>query len=310
VREADSATFRILQKTYRRVSGLFDSDADVIIEPLRLGFSLCFRHDMDRIDAQGLGAFVEGDTGLPPSTLFFLEDQWRRFPDAIRKLADEAHYEVAVHSEAKPTPWCWSLHQLSRWIERSYGRRLKAQVRRFESRTGVTSSGHAAHAVNNYLPFQGWINWNIIENCSLRVGLDYVSDWRLPSRVAEGEPFPPPWPAYRRRRGDRSIVVLPTSWDDKFFFYSYEDHFMRAVATPDVPYRPDVLDAAFSSVLRQAELCRRFETPLVLNIHPWHSVSNGQPQFLELKRRLTDWARDAEVPILTCAGLCKQATGQ
>ncbi|HJN28852.1 MAG TPA: hypothetical protein QF604_13125, partial [Candidatus Latescibacteria bacterium] len=72
---------------------------------------------------------------------FFLEDQWRRFPDAIRKLSDKAHYEIAVHSEAKPTPWCWSLHQLSRWIERSYGRRLKAQVRRFEARTGVTSKG-------------------------------------------------------------------------------------------------------------------------------------------------------------------------
>lgn len=307
VREADSATFRAMRGVYRRLQRSLDSDCDVEIEPLHLGFALCFRHDMDRIDHNSLAAFVEVDRELPNSTLFFLQDQWQRFPGPIRDLLATARYEVSLHSEAKPTPWCWSLHQLSRWIERSYARRLRAQVRRFESATSIPCEGHAAHAVNNYLPFQGWINWNIIENCSLRAGLRYVADWRLPSRVAEGEPFPPPWPAYRRRRGDSSIVVLPASWDDKFFFYSYEDHHMRVTAPADVPYRPGVEDAAFESAVEQAERCRALDTPFILNIHPWHSVANGQPQFLNLKRRLADWARSQDVPIRTCADLAAAA---
>ena len=169
------------------------------VKKIRLGFSLCFRHDMDRMTERDLDSFVKQEEDLgAASSLFFLESQFARFPQAIRSL-DREKYECALHSEAKPSPFCWSLFQLSRLLEHSYSSRLKKQAKRFDRSIG-RGLGHAAHSVNNYLPFQGWINWNIIENASLASGFEYISDWRLPSRVAEGEEFMPPWPAYVRKR--------------------------------------------------------------------------------------------------------------
>ena len=288
-----------LKTAYRRVQPYLDSDADVEVVPIRLGFSVCFRHDMDLMSERDLDTFVRQEESFDaPSTLFFLESQFDRFADRIRSL-DQRKYECALHSEAKPSPLCWSLFQLSRLLERSYARRLSRQASRFE-RSIWKPLGHAAHSVNNYLPFQGWINWNIIENASLRSGFDYVSDWRLPSRVAEGEEFMPPWPAYVRRRKDREILVLPTSWDDKYFFYSYEDLHIREMASKDTAYRDRDAGAALASALAQGEKCRSLETPFILNIHPWHAVGNGRQQFLELKQSLIEWSREQRVPVLRC----------
>ena len=299
MREGQGRLHGALRQLYRQLQSYLDTDADVEIVPVELGFSVTFRHDMDRVDASTFDDFLRLEERIEaPSTLFFLQSQFSSFPERIGNL-DRQKFELALHSEAKATPLCVSLFQLSRLMERGYARRLQRQQRRFARALGATP-GHAAHSVNNYLPSQGWINWNIIENASLRAGFAYVSDWRLPSRIAEGEEFLPPWPAYLRRRGKRSILVLPTRWDDKYFFYSFEDHYIRQIAPNTIPYRPLDADEAWNSFLVQAERCRALATPCVLNIHPWHAASNGQPQFYDLKRRIIDWCGDKEVPILRC----------
>jgi hypothetical protein len=299
MREGQGRLYGALRKLYGQFQSYLDTDTDVEIAPVALGFSVTFRHDMDRFDANTFDDFLRLEEQIDaPSTLFFLQSQYTDFPERIGSL-DRDKFELALHSEAKATPICWSLFQLSRLAERGYARRLQHQHRRFARELGA-SQGHAAHSVNNYLPFQGWINWNIIENASLRAGFAYVSDWRLPSRVAEGEEFMQPWPAYLRRRGAHTILVLPTCWDDKYFFYSYEDHYIRRTAPDTVPYRPRGTDEAWHSFLRQAESCRTLNTPCVLNIHPWHAASNGQPQFYDLKRRIIDWCVEQDVPIRQC----------
>ena len=299
MRERRGLPYEIGRRAYRRLRRFFDSDCDVEIEPLQLGFAVCFRHDMDNFDASNFADFLAIEQEIAaPSTLFFMEEQFTTFGDQIRRL-DPDRYECGLHSEAKPTPWCWSLPQVSRWLECSYAWGLRRQVRLYRRALGVPR-GHSAHAVNNYLPFQGWINWNIIENASLRAGLDYISDWRLPARTAEGEEFQPPWPAYRRRRGAEQILVLPTSWDDKYFFYSYEDQRIRQLAPADQSYRSNCIEAAWNSFLRQAEHCRALQTPAIVNIHPWHAACNSQPIFYDFKQRVVEWCRREYIDIKRC----------
>lgn len=299
MREASSLLYDTSRGIYRRLRRYFDSDLDVEIEPVELGFSVCFRHDMDNFDAGNFAAFLDLERSIDSgSTLFFMQGQFTAFPDQIRDL-DADKYECALHSEAKSVPLCWSLYQLSRWLERGYARRLRSQAHLF-GRILDNPLGHSAHSVNNYLPFQGWINWNIIENATLRAGLPYISDWRLPARTAEGEDFQPPWPAYWRRRGQDRLLVLPTCWDDKYFFYSYEDQRIRKLAVDAGPYRPGGIDGSWNSLLRQMEHCRALNTPAIVNIHPWHSACNGQPNFYDLKRRIIDWCQDQDVPIRQC----------
>ncbi len=302
MKEVTPGSAGLYKKIYRRIQRFLDSDVDVEVEPANVGFCVCFRHDMDRFDERNFESFVRlEETVEASSTLFFLESQFTRFPEKISQL-DKTKYEIALHSEAKPTPFCISLHQLSRVLEFAYARSLRKQVRKFASNIGLPL-GHAAHSVNNYLPFQGWINWNIIENASLRCRFSYVSDWRLPSRIAEGEEFVPAWPAYFRRRGGSSILVLPTSWDDKYFFYSYEDLHFRRLASEEVAYRDCSAKAAFGSVLQQVAVCRSLNTPFVLNIHPWHAACNGQNQFYDLKKFLIDWCNSEGVRIARCADI-------
>ena len=296
--ESESRSGRLLRRIYGEFQKHLDSEFDAEINPQQLGFSVCIRHDMDRFDERGFEEFLRLDDSIDaPSTLFFLDSQYSKFPQRIRDLST-GKYERALHSESKPVPYCISVHQASRLLERAYARRLRRQKRKFD-RIFAGCEGHAPHSVNNYLPFQGWINWNIIESASLRSGFAYLSDWRLPSRVAEGEEFPPPWPAYVRRRGLSEILVLPTSWDDKYFFYSFEDQNFRKLVPESVNYRPIAVEEAFASVRKQAEACRELTSPFVINIHPWHSVCNKQPQFMELKRRLVGWCLEHGIPMVT-----------
>jgi hypothetical protein len=299
MKERNGTVHSFLRRVYAGMVPWLDSDSGVEISPLSLGFSVCFRHDMDSLQESHLEQFIEQEGPLEASsTLFFLESQWRAYGSKIRSLNPDK-YECALHSEAKPSPRCWALFQLSGLVERAYARRLKRQCAGFRSRVGEVY-GHAAHAGNNYLPFQSWINWNIIENASLRCGFSYVSDWRLPCRMAEGEEFLPPWTSYLRQKSGSQILVLTTSWDDKYFMFSYEDLQIRKLATAETAYRPRSAEDGFASVMRQAEHCRRLDTPLVLNIHPWHTIGNGQSQFLELKRLVIEWCRSERVPIMRC----------
>ena len=103
------------------------------------------------------------------------------------------------------------------------------------------------------------------------------------------------------------MLVLTTSWDDKYFLYSYEDVHIRQLASEDAAYRPRSAKEAFASVVKQAEHCRRMETPLVLNIHPCHTIGGGQEQFYELKRIIVEWCASEEVPILCCRDYLEMA---
>jgi len=142
MKEDDGRFFHLLRKIYRRLQGYLDSESDVEVRPVELGFSVCFRHDMDRFDEHSFDAFLRLEEEIDaPSTLFFLEGQFTRYAGRIRQL-DAGKYESALHSEAKSTPACWSLFQLSRLLERGYARRLKRQKRNFRRAIGP-SHGHS-----------------------------------------------------------------------------------------------------------------------------------------------------------------------
>ena len=44
MRERQDGLFRLLKKIYSGLQGYLDSDVDVEIQPIKLGFSICFRH--------------------------------------------------------------------------------------------------------------------------------------------------------------------------------------------------------------------------------------------------------------------------
>ena len=108
MRERQDGLFRLLKKIYSGLQGYLDSDVDVEIQPIKLGFSICFRHDMDRFDERGFDEFMQFEEQFDaPATLFFLESQVSRFGERIRKVTGEK-FEMALHSEAKPNlihPW-------------------------------------------------------------------------------------------------------------------------------------------------------------------------------------------------------------
>ena len=114
MRERQDGLFRLLKKIYSGLQGYLDSDVDVEIQPIKLGFSICFRHDMDRFDERGFDEFMQFEEQFDaPATLFFLESQVSRFGERIRKVTGEK-FEMALHSEAKPNS---SLARGVQWTE-------------------------------------------------------------------------------------------------------------------------------------------------------------------------------------------------
>lgn len=226
-------------------------------EPVRPLRALGVRHDLDRLDTRGIEAWASRDRGVTsaPATLFGFRHQ--RIPES---------YEAGLHSQARPwvIPSCFQLLPLVAW---RYHRNLRRELRRRPAR------GHAPHAQHNYLGFQSWYDWDCIEAASAGL-VDYVSDWRLPVRVPDGEPWPRVHAPYDRVYRGRRVRVLPTAWDD-----------CRG-GDPDAP-------------LRQLEDCCEREIPCIVALHACNHLH-------ELKGRLVRAARHAGVPILSLGEIAER----
>ena len=103
MKEGSGPLTPLLRGVYHRAERWLSSGVDVEVEPLTLGFSVCFRHDMDNLEEGHLDRFLELEAPLGcKSTLFFLESQVRGFASRIRNL--DSRFECTLHSEAKPSP--------------------------------------------------------------------------------------------------------------------------------------------------------------------------------------------------------------
>ncbi len=281
------------------------------VTPVHTGYCLCFRHDMDSIStAELLQAFLEQDAAnAQPSTLFVLEED---FPTCAERVADMLGrgYELQLHSEAKPAI-VYSNRWLPAegWLTWRYAANLRRQQSKLERSLGTMAvRGHCPHAGNNYLYFANYLNWNLIERASTDAGYDYLSDWRLPARTPEGEPFPAPLPPHWHHNPENdSCLILPTQWDDKFFFLNYEACHLGG-RNPH-QHTDSLLDEAFDSVLAQATICERNGWPLIINLHPIHMLNPDRP-VATLKTRLCEWAMATGVPIRTLGTLAGLARTQ
>lgn len=264
--------------------------------------ALCFRHDMDGCEGKELESFVrtERELGLP-STCFFLRWQVERFGPQMAQVAETGD-EIALHSEARPRlehSVVWLL-----WLtEAAYRRRLRSQAR-WIARRGFPPEGHAPHSIHNYLGFQNWINWNTIELATLGTGLRYISDWRIIARAPEGaSDFGHPLPPFYRVSARGSVLVIPTSWDDKYFFSSYEDRLIGGAA--DSQFSGRTVEQALESLTALLETCAGRNIPLVINLHPIHALRGGLDLF-GLKKHLAARAAERGIPVMTLARLAEQ----
>ena len=200
---------RLQRSLWRRyLRKRFDPETRSSVEPVESFCCLCFRHDMDLMGPTEIAEFRELDVRLGlPSTCFFLTYQLRRAAEEIKKLAGTG-CEIELHSEARPicvgsaVYWLW-------FAENAYRRGLKKQVRQMRKQ-GFDPQGHSPHSIHNYLGFQTWIDWNVIEQATVATGLKYLSDWRIIARSPEGtRTFPEPLPPFYRIMQGRRIMVLP-----------------------------------------------------------------------------------------------------
>ena len=265
------------------------------------GFCIGFRHDMDLIsDGDALDRFLEVDAPLGvASTCFFRLEDIARYRARARQLI-ETGIEVQLHSEARPRV-VLSLPKIPAegWLVYRYATNLARQKRALESLLGCQIAGHCPHAVNNYLYFNTYMNWSIIERATAMAGFRYLSDWRAPSRTSENESFPAPLPPYRHVvAGGATCLVLPTAWDDKYLFSSFEDIHIRRTLTNNTVGHSE--EEAFSNLLSQLRWCRRQDVPFILNLHPVHMLNPELPA-LSLKARLVSWARENDIQVRTLA---------
>lgn len=196
------------------------------LEPIQdAGFCLVFRHDMDDItDVARLATFLEMDAALGvQSTCFFRLGDAIKYPDMCCQM-QEMGYEVQLHSEARPsmilaTPSSWRYVptiSVEGYLFYRYKTNLERQKHRFKEAVNVKVTGHSPHATNNYLYFNTYMNWSIIERATVTAAFDYMCDWRLPSRTAENEEFPNPLPPrWHVVDGVGRSLILSTAWDDK-----------------------------------------------------------------------------------------------
>ncbi|HUU28950.1 MAG TPA: polysaccharide deacetylase family protein [archaeon] len=264
--------------------------------------ALCFRHDMDSCNRDDLLHFIEQEQEFSvPSTCFFLRYQVKEAPDLLAELSASGH-EIGLHSEARPF-WNTSLVQLLWFVEIGYRRKLRRQVN-WLRRRGFDPQGHSPHSINNYLGFQNWINWNVIEQATIGSGMKYISDWRIIASTPEGAPdFPEPLPPFYRVLNLRKILVIPTSWDDKFFFSSYEDRFIRK--NTNSAYKGRSLKEALDNIAFQLGLCIKAGIPFVVNLHPYNGL-RGKVEFGELKTQLIEMAKDRKIPVLALNDLAER----
>lgn len=308
MKERTGAAFEALKDWYNQLGRPLETESQVRIRPVKPFFRLAFRHDLDRMDSVDLDRFLRLHQPQPEkSTCFVLMNQFQSWPDLVRDL-DRAGHEVALHSEARPN-MLMGHAQTTRLIEMHYRRRLISQRKEAERLSRLEMIGHAPHSINNFLPFDLGMTWEIIGQATIGSGLGYVSDWEAVSRVSSGQAdFPLPLPPYIRLAGDRSktggaIVNLPTAWDDKFFFTSWADYHLRG--KKDM-FNDHTLDQAWQSLKAQAEACRAAGRPLVINLHPYWFTRKILPTW-ELKQKALDWAAEEGVEVVTLKELAYQA---
>lgn len=259
--------------------------------------AVAFRHDMDNIFDEGsLEKFLRQDEKNDfPSTLFFLNRQ-KLLLEKFGPLPEK--YEIALHSEARPL-LLWTLGA-TKLVVNNYAKNLRRQKKYL----GLMPAGHAPHAQHNYLCYNTLINWEMIAAATARCSFGYLSDWLVPSATPEGkERFATPYPMHFVFYDKNKTLVIPTAWDDKFFFVNNMQKNLYPHNHPLTPTNAKALESISNSL----ERCVSREIPFVINLHPCHwdnAVSAGH----HLKQDISVLAKEKGLAILPLAEIAKKAS--
>lgn len=299
---------RILLKTKGRIKSWMDGfyhsrtrgDLGVVD---KVGPGLALRHDLDLMDENQINSLmrVEEDLGVR-STCFVLEDQLKRCAGAVRSL-QSGGWDVQLHSEARPrffTTFTFSNPKYGTLLTQSgYARKLRRQKRRFV-RAGFPVLGHAPHGIHCCLDLSNESTWDVIERASRAAGFSWMAGYRSVFEVRGSAPFPEPIPPYRYKGGPgQDLTVYPVSWDDRFFFPSWEDRLMG---------RPPQTEAeGLISLDHTMERCESLGFPCVISLHPiwwfhrWDSrgMLPGPTYTHKLEKSAVEWHRSRGLPVRT-----------
>ncbi len=277
------------KKVQEYTDNYFTYNAEYKKTPMRNFSCLIFRHDMDAINEELFCRFIDKEKGSgSQASLFFRVVQFKKLKEAIKRI-DRKQYEIGLHSEANP--WLIpSRPEFAKVIEIMYRNKLQKQFKEAAFFSGLSLSGHSPHAFHNYLPFKSMMSWMIIEKASLGV-VDYLSDWKIPSRVPQGQDFPFCYEApYRVEIRASSMAVFQTCWDDKFFFTPEECESLG------IKKDKRSLEDGFESVKRHIDNCVRRNHPMVINLHPYLWFEDDS--YLQFKCLLRDYCQANKIQIM------------
>lgn len=270
----------------KKLKKYFDFEENILKEFIETEPCLIFRHDMDKITSDIFSQFIKDEIENDcASTYFFLKWQINSYGKQIYNFASDLR-EIGLHSEARPMLTV-GLAPYLKIVQGQYRRNLIRQTHYFAKRK-FKVEGHAPHASNNYLGFNNSTDWDIIESASTGTGLKYISSWRIPARTVNGENFAKSEGCYFQKFNDEKVLVIPTSWDDKYLSQYGKNKTKHSI------------DEAFESIIVEFDFSVKKGFPFVMNIHPWYWL-NKTLDTLKLKRMLINYALQNNIPIKTMA---------
>jgi hypothetical protein len=268
-------------------------------------FCIGFRYDMDDVDKEMMEMFCEfaGFLKNPHSTLFFLKTQLGILKNYFRHLPSSDSMEIQLHSTARPE--VFGIFS-PRYLAGRYRHKLTRQRKKFE-KSGFKIGGHSAHGTANYLYWDYHTNFQIICFATLKAGFTWLSDWFGIVQTARGYSFPEPSPPYVIKGSKANLLVLPTSWDDRFLQFVPERE--RLSKTLKRKSFNDIRN----DVLKQLEFCSAHNIPFIINLHPYNifkrnvRLQENAPTLLtELVKWLVAFARDNSIAIRSLSQIATQ----
>jgi hypothetical protein len=249
----------------------------------------------------------ESEIGHPPATLFFQEKHLKELGSEILAGLGALPYDIQLHSEARPE----FIYVLSpKLMSLGYAHNLNKQISRLKA-MNIEIRGHAPHALSNYLYWDHFTNHEIIVRATLLCGVQWMSEWHSICQTPKGAWFQAPLPPYSLRDGEKKLLVLPTSWDDRFLQQRPEDRYIFKVDS--MKSYGEVQD----SIRKQIDACRERNIPFIANIHPCNMLDANPllqadaPDILgRIKRWLVKYASDQKIPLRTLDDIARNSRNQ
>jgi hypothetical protein len=262
-------------------------------------------HDMDGIDDEKMfDDIIEFERAIGVKSTMFISRHQLKFKNALKKAVDLG-FELGLHNTLRPylnfdmpynIPYIGHF-SVSKFTEKFYAHLLKKELSAFR-KLGVEVKGFAPHGVSCYLFSDLNTDWDIIENAALSCDkrILWARGYRSIIKVDNGNEFGRPIPLYWRIRGKSRKLVITVSWDDKFFFPSWEEStFYGGKITYDE-------DKALKSIYPKLAFCKQHNIPFVINLHPAHWLK-GAISTDRLLEKISSYCKRIRCPVYTFSEL-------